>query len=83
MFYLLITLIGILDAIAGTTLKVWATTGKTLYFVLGVGSFALAGVFFAFSMHYKGLAIANILWIGFSAIALTLIAIIFFQETFS
>jgi len=31
-------------------------------------------------MHYKGLAIANILWIGFSALSLTIIAWLFFKE---
>lgn len=80
MFIFLIIVIGVIDAVSSTMLRSWADSGKVYLLILGVIGFALAGLLFGYSMHYKGLAIANILWIGLSALSLTLIALIFFKE---
>lgn len=83
MFYLLIGGCVVIDVLSSIVLRMWADTSKLYLLILGVIGFATTGVLFGYSMHYKGLAIANIIWIGLSAVILTLVAFYFFKENIS
>ncbi len=81
MFYVFISFCIIIDCIASILLKLWAVNPRPYLLVLGILGFASTGLFFALSMHYKGLAIANIFWIGMSAVVLTMAAYFLFKES--
>ena len=83
MFVLLIGIIAVLDVVASVLLRIWAGNDRPLLLVLGVAGFSLAGLAFAFSMKFQGLAVANVIWIGASIILVTLMSIFAFHEHLS
>jgi len=80
MAWVFIFVTAIFDVISSIFIKEWTIHGKPLNLVLGIILLVFAGVSFAFSMKYLGLAIANVLWNAFSTILLAAIAILFFHE---
>jgi multidrug transporter EmrE-like cation transporter len=83
MFIFYIILTGVCDAIASVILRIWVNNHNILFLILGALGFAIAALFFALSMQYKGLAIANILWISLATIILTLLSFLIFKENLS
>lgn len=82
-FYLFIVIISLLDLFAEYIGKQWALGGRSLYLWLTVLGFGAAGFFFAHSLKYEGVAIANILWIALTAILVTLMGYFIFKEHLS
>lgn len=82
-FYLFIVLIALLDLFAEYSGKLWSVGGKSVYLWLTVLGFGTAGFFFAQSLRYEGVAIANILWIALTAILVTLMGYFLFKEQLS
>lgn len=83
MGWLFIILTAIMDVISSVFIKEWTLHGKILDLVLGVIILVGAGLSFAFSMKFFGLAISNVLWNSLSTILLATIAIFFFHEKLS
>jgi len=82
-FYLLIVIIALIDLFAEYIGKQWIITGTPMYLWLTVLGFGGAGFFFAHSLKYEGVAIANILWIALTAILVTLMGYFVFKEQLS
>ncbi len=82
-FYLLIVTIALLDVFAEYTGKLWILRSKPIYLALTVLGFGAAGYFFALSLRYEGVAIANILWIALTIILVTLMGHFVFKEHLS
>lgn len=82
-FYLFIVIIAVLDLFAEYSGKLWSMGGKPIYLALTVLGFGTAGFFFALSLKYEGVAIANILWIALTAILVTLMGYFVFKEALS
>lgn len=82
-FYLFIVIISLLDLFAEYMGKQWILAGRPLYLVLTVLGFGIAGFFFAHSLKYEGVAVANILWIALTAILVTLMGYFVFKEQLS
>ncbi|MFH0837803.1 MAG: EamA family transporter [Patescibacteria group bacterium] len=82
-FYLLIVIIALLDLFAEYIGKLWVLGGRSVYLWLTVLGFGAAGLFFAQSLKYEGVAIANILWIALTAILVTLMGYFVFKEQLS
>lgn len=80
MFYLLIFGAGLFDALSSIILRLWIDDRKIYLLVAGVLGFAIMGVFFALSMQYKGLALANIICVGLATVLLAAIAMTSFKE---
>ena len=80
-FFLHIAIIVALD-IAGCLAAKYYSLGKNpLLLVATFLLFGGAGLVFAKSLKYEGMAITNVLWIAFSIIAVTLIGYLYFKET--
>lgn len=79
-FFLHIAVIIILDIIASITAKYYSLTKHPLLLVATFIVLGSAGVVFAKSLKYEGVAITNILWIACSIIAVTLIGYLYFNE---
>ena len=82
-FYLFIVIISLLDLFAEYMGKQWVLGAKNFYLWLTVLGFGAAGFFFAQSLKYEGVAIANILWIALTAILVTLMGYFVFKEHLS
>lgn len=82
-FYLYIVIIALLDLFAEYIAKHWTLTNKPAYLALTILGFGTAGFFFALSLKYEGVAIANILWIALTAILVTLMGYFVFKEQLS
>ena len=80
MFLLLIGVTSVFDVVAAVMLRAWAGNEHLPLLVAGVVGFALAGLAFAFSMKYEGLAVANVIWIGASVVLVSLAGIWVFGE---
>lgn len=80
-FYLLIAAINTLDLAAIISAKLWSINKNPIFLIITVLGFAGAGFFFALSLKYEGMAIANILWIVLSVILVTFVGYFFFKET--
>lgn len=80
MFYLLMILTGLSDAAAAVVLRIWANNHRLIFLIIGIIGYGLAGLLFALSMQYRGLAIANILWVGLATVLLTILAVVIFKE---
>ncbi len=79
-FYLLIAAMNIFDLIAVMCAKLWNTNKNPIFLALTALFFCGAGLFFALSLKYEGVAITNILWISISVILITLVGYFFFKE---
>jgi small multidrug resistance pump len=82
-FYALIAVVALLDLIAEFLGKNWILSGKPAYLWLTCAGFGAAGFFFAHSLKYEGVAIANILWIALTAILVTMMGYFLFKEHLS
>ncbi|KKP39138.1 hypothetical protein A2483_02795 [Candidatus Peregrinibacteria bacterium RIFOXYC2_FULL_33_13] len=82
-FYFYLILILIFDIAAIISAKYYSLTQYFPYMLGAVLGFGLTGLFFCKSLLYHGVAIANIIWISFSAILVTFIGYYFFKETIS
>lgn len=79
-FFLLIALITSLD-IAGTICaKFYSIHKNPLMLAATIILFGAAGLVFARSLKYEGMAITNVLWIALSIVAVTIIGYFFFKE---
>lgn len=79
-FYLYIAAINTLDLLAILSAKMWHVTGKPYYLVGTALGFAMAGIFFALSLKYEGMAITNVLWIAISVILVAAMGYFVFKE---
>ncbi len=79
-FYLYIAAINTLDLLAILSAKMWHITGKPYYLVGTALGFALAGIFFALSLQYEGMAVTNVLWIAISVILVAAAGYFIFKE---
>ena len=82
-FYLLILIIALLDLFAEYSAKIWTMNGKSIHLALTVLGFGAAGYFFALSLKYEGVAIANVLWIAVTIVLVTLMGHFVFKEHLS
>lgn len=82
-FYALIVTVALFDLIAEYAGKMWVLEGKSIYLWLTCAGFGAAGFFFALSLKYEGVAIANILWIALTIILVTLMGYFVFKEHLS
>ncbi|MCL5969998.1 MAG: SMR family transporter [Patescibacteria group bacterium] len=79
--YIIIT--AVMDVASSVFIKEWTLHGKILDLALGIALLVCAGVSFALSMKFFGLAISNVLWNSLSTVILAAIAIAFFHEKLS
>ncbi|MCK9186138.1 SMR family transporter [Candidatus Gracilibacteria bacterium] len=82
-FYLLIAAINALDLAAVISAKFWSINKNPIFLALTILCFGGAGLFFALSLKYEGMAVANILWIAISVILITFVGYFFFKENIS
>ncbi|MFH1533684.1 MAG: SMR family transporter [Nitrospirota bacterium] len=80
-FFLHIAIIAVLDIAASITAKYYSITKHPLLLVATFIILGSAGVVFAKSLKYEGVAIANVLWIVVSIIGVTLIGYLYFKES--
>ena len=78
--YFWLTFIGIFDLLATLSARYWSATKNPWFMVATVVFFSLAGVFFAFSLQFKEVAIANIFWISISILTVTIAGYFLFHE---
>ncbi len=83
MGWIFISITAIMDVVSSVLIKEWTIHGRTQGLILGIIFLVIAGLSFAFSMKYFGLAISNVLWNALSTVLLAAIAIIFFHEKLS
>lgn len=69
-----------LDVLGVLAAKMWYIHRNPWFILLTVLLFGGAGFVFARSLRFEGMAIANILWIALSIIAVTLIGFFGFKE---
>ena len=82
-FWLFFIFVYIFDIAAMISAKLYSSS-QNLWYLLGcVGGFALTGLFFGLALNYKGVAIANMLWVGIAAILMTFIGYFIFKEQIS
>jgi len=79
-FYLFISSVVVLDLAAVLLAKLWSIHRSPWFMVGSVVCFALIGVSFPLSLKFEGMALANIMWVAFSAIVIALIGYFFFKE---
>jgi multidrug transporter EmrE-like cation transporter len=80
MFGILITITVLFEASASVILRLWAEQGKTWMLIVGILGFAIAALTFGLSLQYKGLAVANMLWIAITSVLLTGFGYFVFKE---
>jgi len=76
-------ILGIFDTTACLTAKFWVAGKGSWLFFLSVICFAIAGVFFAYSLKFNPVAIVNVLWVAASVIFVTLFGVLYFKESIS
>ncbi len=76
-------ILGIFDTAACLAAKFWAVGKGNWLFVLSVACFAIAGVFFAYSLKFNPVAIVNVLWVAVSVVFVTLLGVFYFKENIS
>lgn len=82
-FYYMIALITILDVAGCIAGKYYSLTKSPWLLALTALMFGGAGIVFAKTLKYEGMAITNVLWIALSIIAVTLIGYLYFKENIS
>jgi len=79
-FFWQVMLTALLDLAGTITAKFWSS-GKNPWLLLATFLlFGGAGFFFARSLRYEGMAIANIMWISLSVILISIIGYFAFKE---
>jgi multidrug transporter EmrE-like cation transporter len=81
MFWLFFSLVCLFDVLGITLGKHYSLTQNNWYLAGAAASFTMVGLFFALSLNYKGIALANIIWAGFATILITSMGYFFFKET--
>jgi len=81
MFWLYFSLVCLFDVLGIGLGKYYSLTQNNWYLVGAAMSFTLVGLFFALSLNYKGIALANIIWSGFATILITTTGYFIFKET--
>jgi len=77
-FYIIVLLV--FDTVGVISAKFWSINKNPLFLFLTMVFFALAGFSFAYSMKFKGLAIANIFWTSLAVIITTVVSYFLFKE---
>ena len=68
------------DIASVVSARFWVAHKNPLLLAMAVVFFAATGFFFAYSMQFKGLAIANTVWAALSTVLITLIGYFLFKE---
>jgi len=76
-------ILGIFDTTACLAAKFWAAGKGSWLFAFSVFCFAIAGVFFAYSLKFNPVAIINVLWVAASVVFVTLFGVFYFKENIS
>lgn len=76
-------ILGVFDTTACLAAKFWAAGRGSWLFFLSVASFAIAGVFFAYSLKFNPVAIVNVLWVAVSVVFVTVFGVVYFKENLS
>lgn len=82
-FYIYVSLIAIFDLMGSMLAKMWAMKENPLYLIGTIFCFGIAGFFFAKSLKFEGLAVANIIWIVLSIVIVSIASYFFFHENLS
>ena len=82
-FCFYVAAISLLDLAGTLSAKMFYLHKNIWYLIITVIMFAGAGLTFALSLKYEGMAITNILWISLSIILVTLAGIFIFKESIS
>lgn len=80
MFWLYFSLVCLFDVLGIGFGKYYSLTQNNWYLAGAALSFTLVGLFFALSLNYKGIALANIIWSGTATILITAAGYFFFKE---
>lgn len=80
MFWLYFSLVCLFDVLGIGFGKYYSLTQNNSYLVGAALSFTLVGLFFALSLNYKGIALANIIWAGAATILITSAGYFIFKE---
>jgi len=79
-FILLIVTINLLDLAGVLSAKFWSINKNPLFLLATFLFFGGAGLIFARSLRYEGMAITNVLWIALSIITVTIVGCFVFKE---
>jgi len=79
-FILLIAIITLLDLAGVLSAKFWSINKNPLLLLATFLFFGGAGLIFARSLRYEGMAITNVLWVALSVIIVTIIGYFIFKE---
>ncbi len=79
-FVIHIALITILDLVASLCAKYWSMNKNPLLLIATFLLLGGAGIVFARSLRYEGMAITNVIWIAMSIIMVTIAGYFFFKE---
>jgi multidrug transporter EmrE-like cation transporter len=82
-FIFLIALLNLCDLTGTLSAKMWFLHKNPLFLIATFLLFGAAGILFAFSLRYEGMAITNVLWISISVILVTLFGYFLFKENIS
>ncbi len=83
-FVILLVFIAGIGLTAGDVIvKKWATTGNSIYYVIGMVAYLIAIAFLAESFKYKNMAIANSICVGLNVVTLVIVSWFYFKETLS
>jgi len=80
-FYYYIAIITLLDLAGTLSAKFYSINKNPLLLIATIVLFGGAGLTFALSLRYEGVAITNILWIAISIVVVTIMGIFFFKES--
>lgn len=81
LFYILC--VAIFETAGQSFLKLANTRKTTIYFILGIASYAFVSTFLYLSYTYKGVGLVNALWSGISILMMMLVGYFFFKERFA
>jgi len=82
-FILNVLVISLFDLLGLVSGKLWSIHKNAWWLVATALFFATAGLAFARSLRYEGMAITNILWVAFAALFTTLVGYFVFKENIS
>jgi small multidrug resistance pump len=80
-YILYIIIIGLLDAVAMISAKLWFVHKNPWYLFGAFLGLGLATVFFSFTLKYQNLVVMNIIWVGLSVTSGTLVGLLMFKES--
>jgi small multidrug resistance pump len=80
-YILYIIIIGLLDAAAMISAKLWFIHKNPWYLLGAFLGLGLATVFFSFTLKYHNLVVMNLIWIGLSTLSGALVGLLIFKES--